>query len=143
MRRLTESRQFYAALDVATPFGVVDADAQHQELELLQERHEEASRRDRIRRAESRAVRRYIAEQPKRLVTVDKLTSPGTPYEMFGTLVGGTLPHEWVSEFATHSWPRGVEPIRSPGQPLATRTPARQGRRPAAGLRSEEYGEGP
>lgn len=88
-----------ARLPEATPDGVIEAD----HLELLQERHEEAVAYDRRRRAESRAIRRFVADQPKRLVNLDAiLQRPGGPAWMAndGRMVEG-LPEEFTNHWTT------------------------------------------
>lgn len=86
-------------LDQATPYGVVSPD-NVSALEQLQEEHEAAMSRDRTRRAVSRAERRYIGEQPKRLVTLDKVRGPGAPVlDLFDTF--HDLPRQWVGSCAT------------------------------------------
>jgi len=99
MRRLNETRAMCALLNLVTPLGVLEAD-QEELLEDLQERHLEAESRDRVRRAESRATRRYIEAQPKKVVTLDRVTPPGAPYAIAGDFTHG-LPREWVGSQAT------------------------------------------
>ena len=65
--------------------------------ERLQEQHEASMASDRARRAESRAIRRHVASQPKRLVVLDNVFPPGSQgwVEGCGVFEGG-LPREWV-----------------------------------------------
>jgi hypothetical protein len=73
--RYAERRLMHAALNVATPFGVIPA-GQDELLEQLQEQIEATDTRQRKERQVSRATRRFIAGQPKRLVNLDAIAQP-------------------------------------------------------------------
>jgi len=81
-------------LTEATPGGVIPR-AEH--LEELQERHEWAVERAERRTKEARDIRRFIAEQPKRLVNLTRATAaPGTPFCLPGDKLCTGLPHGWI-----------------------------------------------
>lgn len=84
--------EFQPLLEQVTPYGVQRHDPMT-ELERLQELHLDEMSRDKVRRAGSRAMRRHISGQPKRLVVLDSLRAPGVPWE---DLCAEDLPREWV-----------------------------------------------
>jgi hypothetical protein len=99
MMSLTQRRR--ANLFWQTPPAPVQPASVEDIFDAIEERYAAAELKDKRRRAESRAMRRYVASQPKRLVNLDAIAQPpGQPaWERMGGTFVNDLPHAFTNDW--------------------------------------------